>query len=335
MPFTAQRKPRPRKPAVPPLKPIDELRRMVPSSDTTRTWVSRAIMDELKKILPTGVRSPDIVDDWMTLSIHTLERLPAHFESVLKSGQYADDTPEAAAAFERAYKRYRTRHYNYYQHIERAFTLLIAGAKMDYTPWHGATYANLDHVGLVYEQMGYLNSNLGQFFTPWSVCDMMAGITWDERELVDKLTESIHGIKADRHDPVFQFVRAPIKVALENNSAELPDMLTTAFKNGFKPIEHCDPCIGSGRTLLAIASRYPPAAHAWGLVTFYGQDIDRNCVNMARLNFLVYGLNGWHAKFVGKLSDETIDIFEQWKRTQQPTETVAYNPSGPDLRVNV
>jgi hypothetical protein len=34
----------------------------------------------------------------------------------------------------------------------------------------------------------------------------------------------------------------------------------------------------------------------WGLVQFYGMDIDMSCVKMAQINMMIYGLNGFNLK---------------------------------------
>jgi type I restriction-modification system DNA methylase subunit len=34
----------------------------------------------------------------------------------------------------------------------------------------------------------------------------------------------------------------------------------------------------------------------WGFVQFYGQDIDQTCVQMAQINMMLHGLNGYSMK---------------------------------------
>lgn len=41
----------------------------------------------------------------------------------------------------------------------------------------------------------------------------------------------------------------------------------------------------------------------WNLVQFYGMDIDQTCVNMARLNLMLHGMNGFSIKCALALSD--------------------------------
>ena len=45
--------------------------------------------------------------------------------------------------------------------------------------------------------------------------------------------------------------------------------------------------------VLAAASVCPRWAIDYNVVRFFGQDIDRTCVKMARVNMMLYGLNGY------------------------------------------
>ena len=71
----------------------------------------------------------------------------------------------------------------------------------------------------------------------------------------------------------------------------------------YKPITVCDPCLGSGRMLLAAAACYPAWAVQLGLVQFFGADIDPVCAQMARINVLLYGLNGTGLRYAQILAE--------------------------------
>ena len=48
--------------------------------------------------------------------------------------------------------------------------------------------------------------------------------------------------------------------------------------------------------MLAAAAKYPDWANYWGLISYTGQDLDKDCVRMARINAKLYGLNGYGAR---------------------------------------
>lgn len=64
----------------------------------------------------------------------------------------------------------------------------------------------------------------------------------------------------------------------------------------FEPVTVYDCCCGSGTMLLAVAEIMPQWMINYNLVQFYGQDIDYHCVLMARINFMLFGLNGYAGK---------------------------------------
>ena len=64
----------------------------------------------------------------------------------------------------------------------------------------------------------------------------------------------------------------------------------------FEIVKVCDPCVGSGRMLLGMASQFEPWMVQTGLVQFYGQDIDPLMVRLSKINCALYGLNSYALK---------------------------------------
>lgn len=54
--------------------------------------------------------------------------------------------------------------------------------------------------------------------------------------------------------------------------------------------------------MLAVASCLPAWMSQYGLVQFYGQDIDPTCALMAQINCRLYGLNGYSLRVAVELN---------------------------------
>jgi hypothetical protein len=153
-----------------------------------------------------------------------------------------------------------------------------------------------DLIGQIYMTWAYSRPGLGQYFTPWNVSLLMAKMlmTDAEKDLHSRLKTA-----AEKH------ADDPLVAGTMITSLALPDDPNVArdyFYNRVlpvlaplaEPITACDPCIGSGIMMLALASQYPQWALNWGLIQFYGGDIDATCVKMSKINFILYGLtNHW------------------------------------------
>ncbi len=273
--------------------------------------IPQTIVNELQHCTAIGIRPFEVYSDFLELALHTLEAVPRHFESVLAHKQYADDTPEAAAAFARVRQKYSRRGRDYTPHFAAAMATLL----------QSDLYSgdNPDHVGIAYELLELQNPHSGQYFTPWDVCSMMVQVTDGEPAafLLSRLAKCSMG---EAFDP-FLAVIVKAQIAAFGLSPAGPALLrsvATALENGFQPITVSDPAIGSGRMLLAHACLVPPWAHQLGLVQYCGQDIDLDCVRMARINMMLYGLNGWGLRLMTGLSAEARAALQDYQ---------AYHPS--------
>ena len=62
---------------------------------------------------------------------------------------------------------------------------------------------------------------------------------------------------------------------------------------------------------LAAAQASPRWAIDFGLIQFYGMDIDQTCVTMAQINCMIYGLNGFGLKCAVNAPQAEIDRLPQ------------------------
>lgn len=275
----------------------------------------KAIVSKLEKIEASGNASYHIFQDFLDLVEAALDMLPYHLTEAAKSGQMAEDSPEAKATWERVKRRYpKGRETYYFNLFADAFDLLLTSAQ-PLPVWRviEGGVAGPDIIGAVYEEYGYPKHGHGQFFTPWNVCLAMAMLTImdGEREVRQNLSE------AARKNP------AGIAMALASTTIQDPAVAERFFFEKVlpvigpetKPITIMEPCVGSGRMLLAIAIQYPEWVICSGLVQFYGLDIDPQCVQMCRINLKLYGIDIRYLKALAELTPEIIKrvLPEGWK----------------------
>jgi ribosomal protein L11 methylase PrmA len=102
-------------------------------------------------------------------------------------------------------------------------------------------------------------------------------------------------------------------LALAGESAQqwLLTKVVPAALEHYEPVTVLDPAVGSGILLLVHASTLPRWMVSMGLVQYYGCDIDPLCVQMARINCKLYGLNGHHLKSALALSPDELAALPQ------------------------
>ena len=258
---------------------------------------AKDIIKHLDHITASGNRPSVVFQDFLDITLDTLEAMPAHIRSAVREGKFAQDTPEVAERFERLRARYTSKYC--WDHFSQAFILLLQSADGEegVVEWD-------DTIGQIYMDWGVPNKRTGQFFTPFEISRMMAALTMGdiEDQLYQRLEAaylktpagSMHEIMTSR-ERVSAFVR------------KMGAYLVPMCAEHIDPITICDPSVGSGVMLLAAAEQTPRWALNWGLVQFYGMDIDQTCVTMCKINVKLYGLNGFNLKNALELSRTEIE----------------------------
>lgn len=236
----------------------------------------------LEKLSAAGVGESQIFDDFLDIAHDSLEQLPDHVVSLRKNGVLAKDPSEISKRWEELRSRYKNNKY-YFDLFTQAFALLIQSAEDD---WN-------DAIGEVYMEFRHPSKWGGQFFTPFPLAKMMAAMTTSD------LPQLVHNrIKiACTGDPMAEAILM-IGMTLEGDEAEAWyfEKLIPVIAHKVDPVTVHDPSCGSGVMFLAAASEIPRWMLDWGFVRFYGQDIDQTCVQMAKVNMMLYGLNGYSIK---------------------------------------
>ena len=126
-----------------------------------------------------------------------------------------------------------------------------------------------------------------------------------ESEVIDRLNAAGRAVLADPSDPNSAALQAMTLAGLlwqAGLAEQVAGRMLPLVLHRFQPITILDPCCGSGIMFLAAAYHMPAWIVQGGLVQFYGMDIDRTCVDMARANVALYGLNGSYVRSALALS---------------------------------
>ena len=125
----------------------------------------------------------------------------------------------------------------------------------------------------------------GQFFSPWPISLMLAQMI----PVLPLVLERVREAEA-QHPELALLALGVMQREGEEARRFFVERLVPAARAFVEPVTVCDPACGSGVMLLAAASLLPEWVLAFGFVAFYGIDIDKTCVQMARVNLLRYGI---------------------------------------------
>ena len=255
--------------------------------------MNEQIAASLKPLLIAGRKTWEVFEDFLDVVEASLTMLPVHAESVAQTGRMAEDTPEIQALWVRLRESYRPAEF---EHLRAALNLLLDRTERVATG-HGD---NWDVLGETYMTLNAWSAHSGQYFTPWSVASAMAAITCVDivAELGRRVLAALDTMRTA--DPVgAMLVESALLVGHGlGDTSVLDSYVFPALALHVEPIEVNDPACGSGVMLLAVAANVPAWATRWMFVRFSGQDIDRTCVKLARINLMLYGLNGWGLRWM-------------------------------------
>ncbi|GIK40483.1 MAG: hypothetical protein BroJett011_43160 [Chloroflexota bacterium] len=287
------------------------------------------IVKHLAQVTALSGYGPAVVfADWTQLVHISLEALPDHLRAIARTGRWAEDTPETAEVFARIRARYTNAYASassprVWDNFGQAFGLLLESAAPGlwaYARFDGG-YMGPDVIGRCY--MNFANADpswSAQYWTPWNVARMMAQMTIMEGE------REVHNrLKAALTHPDNILGAAVLLAALtipEDQPQLYPEWffarIIPAALPYYEPITFCEPAIGSGVMMLAAASCFPDWAVLMHLVTFSGQDIDQQAVCLAKINEMLYGLNGYALK----LAQAVGEVMEAQQSAPHPTSLI-------------
>lgn len=288
------------------------------------------IVKHIEHICTSGRKVWDVFSDWLDMTEATLVALPRHAESVAKTHQPAEDTPETQALWARLRQTYTP---NDFGRFRDAFQALLETAhnrqRDNHSPEGDADVpaderGTWDILGNVYMQLAVSSHYSGQYFTPWAAARLMAYTALDDvaslcrRHVADAIDRGPWGkMGLANGASITQPGKEKIMLmALADNYAHL------------EPITINDPACGSGIMLLAAASYCPQWALDYAVVRLYGQDIDRQCVQMARCNMMLYGLNGYGVRLNAAIAGAGVTVKQTEQDAPPPVDPVVTLPAG-------
>lgn len=161
-----------------------------------------------------------------------------------------------------------------------------------------------DVIGSIYMGVGACEET-GQFFTPYNVARCMAEMVLGAgqaealvRQRWDEMAANNPAFDVCAHMVGLYSMMRPVD---DQYMPPLISRMHDKMREMFKPILLLDPCCGSGVMHVAAASCIPRPLIDAGFFAFHGVDLDPVCVDMARLNCKLFGLNGWGMKAAAEL----------------------------------
>ena len=237
----------------------------------------------------TGYGKAVIFEDWLDVVESSLTQLPAHLAHMRTDGTLllpAQEPANVQAIFTRLAARYGSKWPQISRRFGVAFGMLLHAASESYNDWLGSLFMEWE-LGNVY---------VGQFFTPFEISLMMTKLLNPAEMVYARLkTALLHPDNVWGH--VVTLAGGMTTTTPEAEQYLVETVLPAALPY-IVPITVYEPCVGSGSMLIAFAACVPSWATASGIVQYRGQDSDARCVQMARIQLMLYGMNGFGSQCV-------------------------------------
>lgn len=274
----------------------------------------------------SGKRVHEVFADWIQIAEAALRMEPEHLRALAETGRLVPDPADVQMLWARIRRDYGAKHPMVFRQFFEALTVAKDLAATTF----------YDLVGSLFMAIGNANAKAGQYFTPFEVAIFMGRIIGDAPQATSEVYERLH--TAIMASPIAQAIIAAHGGAATTDMTWFWHDVMPFVMPRIKPVTVCDPACGSGVMFLGFADNLPRWICDWGLVEFYGQDIDATCALLASINIRLHRLN--RTGMVGlMLNNETwADAVIDWSRILpcprllcSPPDEITFSPEAEPL----
>lgn len=298
---TNQAPPKRRLPLVPPQKePL--LPAQPPSPTEAENPYVTQIVEHIQRVSAISTLPVfTLLEDWSGMLEAALQLYADNARSYATTGHFIDDPPEVKETYRRARERYLKATEKYpatYREMQVAFSqtlaLLIAAAGPELDWYAGQTAFSPDIIGQIYLSCLELGPPFWPYFPPWPAALEVA------RTAIPDGEELAYQVLLEAH--------------LKYRQARPTDYIRPepgeSFEEWFSQIlPYCEPLIigpallDSSVMMLAAAAQFPPWVLKNGLVLLYPDSGQPQLNRLARINGMLYRLNGYELELIRAVQD--------------------------------
>ncbi|HEX9923354.1 MAG TPA: hypothetical protein VGD99_11895 [Anaerolineae bacterium] len=272
----------------------------------------------------TRLSPHQVMADWVGMLEASLRLYGENMKAMALTGQFVDDPPEVKAHFKQARERYLRAAEHYpaaYRAMQTAFAgvsdLLMVCAEPGLAGYGQQSTLNPDVIGQIYLTLVEPGPAWARYFPAWRETLLTA------RDLYSEADELIHTALA----------RADLKARQAGDPAWVQFEAGVNYEAWFEAIvPYLEPVIigpadiDSSAKMLAIAAQFPTWAVQHGLVKFVWAGVDPLLLKMARINQMLYGLNGYDLA-LAQTAEEIATVLAQRLAEPRPPD----RPAGPPV----
>ena len=258
-----------------------------------------------------------LLEDWSGLLEAALRLYADNARTYAITGHFIDDPPEVKETYRRARERYLKATETYpatYREMQVAFSqtfaLLLAAAGPD-LGWYAAQAAlSPDVIGQAYLACLGLGKNWWPYFPPWpAALEVARAAIPNGEELACQVLVQAH----------LAYREARPANYIHPEPGELFEQWFTEILPYCEPIIVGPNLIDSGVMMLATAAQFPSWALKDGLIMFYPKSGQPQLERLARINGMLYGLNGYELEMIRAVQDIAGSLQQPASPYPQPT----------------